>query len=58
MPNRSPPRSPSASVYPSFLKRFGGHGAELVNGPRFARTRWHLPTLRLLTPSSFVTRSD
>jgi hypothetical protein len=33
---------PPMAGHRSFSNRFGGHGAELVIGPRFARTRWRL----------------
>jgi len=33
---------PPIAGHQSFPKCFGGHGAEPVVGPRFARTRWHL----------------
>ena len=38
--------------------RFGGHGAELVIGPRLARTRWRLcpPKLRLLVTASYLSQ--
>jgi hypothetical protein len=33
---------PPIAGHRSFPNRFGGHGAEPVIGPRFARTRWRL----------------
>jgi hypothetical protein len=34
--------APPIATHRSFPNRFGGHGAELVIGPRFARTRWRI----------------